>query len=114
MIENIVHNKLQQFAKTEDISVYEFKKLLKTSSRSQKMNVMWRTEGSADGSGKPPHITTHLMWWDSSEYVGGSAGGSATKASHQQFNLNTNEGWRTLSYENIVNVLFKGKRYNII
>ena len=111
---NSVHSKIQQFAKTEDISVSEFKKLLKQSSRSQKMNVMWRTEGSADGSGRPPHITTHLMWWDSSDYSGGSAGGSATKASQQQFNLNTTDGWRTLSYEKIVNVLFKGKRYNII
>ena len=75
---NLVHSKIQQFATPKTISVSEFLDLLKTSSRSQKMSIRWFTEGSADGSGKPPHTSQHLMWWDSSLYVGGSAGGSAT------------------------------------
>jgi hypothetical protein len=111
---NTVHRKLQEFATPIDISVGEFIDLLKTSTRSKKMSIQWRTEGSADGSGKPPHITQHLMWWDSGAYVGGSAGGSATKARQDQFNLKTTGGeWRTLSYQNIEFVAYKGKLYNV-
>jgi hypothetical protein len=115
MIENIVHSKIQQFATPKTISVSEFLDLLKQSSRSQKMSIRWRTEGSADGSGKPPHTSQHLMWWDSSLYVGGSAGGSATKERQDQLNLRTTPGnsWRTLSYDNIDMVSFKGRLYNI-
>jgi len=111
---NTVHRKLQEFAEPINISVGEFIDLLKTSTRSKKMSIQWRTEGSADGSGKPPHITQHLMWWDSGAYVGGSAGGSATKARQDQFNLKTTGGdWRTLSYNNIEFVAYKGKLYNV-
>lgn len=112
---NIVYNKLQQFAEPKVISVDEFLALLYTSSRSQKMSIRWQTEGSADGSGKPPHTSQHLMWWDASLYVGGSAGGSATKALQDQLNLRTTPGnsWRTLSYENIDMVAYKGRLYNI-
>jgi len=111
---NNVHRKLQEFATPINISVGEFIDLLKTSTRSRKMSIQWRTEGSADGSGKPPHITQHLMWWDSGAYVGGSAGGSATKARQDQFNLKTTGGeWRTLSYNNIEFVAYKGKLYNV-
>ena len=56
------------------------------------MSIRWFTEGSADGSGKPPHTSQHLMWWDSSLYVGGSAGGSATKSLQEQLNLRTTPG----------------------
>ena len=79
------------------------------------MSIRWRTEGSDDGSGKAPHMSTHLMWFDSSLYVGGSAGGSATKERQEQLNLRTTPGnsWRTLSYENIDAVAYKGKLYNI-
>jgi hypothetical protein len=107
---------LEYFAeRTEkNISVSEFIELLKTSSRTNKMNIKWRTEGSADGSGKPPHISTHLMWWDSGAYVGGKAGGSATKAIQDQFNLKTTNGeWRTLSYNNIERVAFKNRIYRV-
>jgi hypothetical protein len=115
MIENIVHNKLQKFATPINISVSEFLDLLKTSSRTNKMSIRWRTEGSADGSGRPPHTSQHLMWYDSSLYVGGSAGGSATKSLQEQLNLRTTPGnsWRTLSYENIDMVSYKGRLYNI-
>ena len=110
-----VYSKLQVFAKPINISVGEFLDLLKTSNRSNKMSIKWRTEGSADGSGKPPHTSQHLMWWDSALYVGGSAGGSATKERQDQLNLRTTPGnsWRTLSYENIDMVAYKGKLYNI-
>lgn len=113
---NTVHSKLQKFAEPTTISVGQFLDLLKTSSRSRKMSIQWRTEGSADGSGKPPHTTQHLMWWDSDEYVGGSAGGSATKARQDQLNLLVTPGvgnWRTLSYNNIEFVAFRGKVYQI-
>jgi hypothetical protein len=107
---------LEHFAeRTEkNISVSEFIDLLQTSSRTNKMNIRWNTEGSADGSGKPPHTSTHLMWWDSGAYVGGAAGGSATKASQDQFNLKTTNGeWRTLSYNNIEMVSFKNRIYRV-
>jgi hypothetical protein len=115
MDSNSVYSKYQQFATPINISVSQFLDLLRTSSRSQKMSIKWRTEGSADGSGKPPHTSQHLMWWDSSLYVGGSAGGSATKERQDQLNLRTTPGnsWRTLSYENIDMVAYKGKLYNI-
>ena len=107
---------LQNFAdKTEKtISIDEFLSLLKTSNKSQKMNIVWDTEGSADGSGKPPHQATYLMWWDNGAYVGGNAGGSDTKAEQDQFNLQTTGGrWRTLSYNNIVTFSFKNRIYTI-
>lgn len=115
MDSNSVYNKYQQFATPINISVSQFLDLLKTSNRSNKMSIKWRTEGSADGSGKPPHTSQHLMWWDSALYVGGSAGGSATKQRQDQLNLRTTPGnsWRTLSYENIDMVAYKGKLYNI-
>jgi len=69
MNSNLVHKKLLEFVATE-ISVGEFLVLLRSSTRSNKMNIRWRTEGSADGSGKPPHSTQHLMWWDDGAYVG--------------------------------------------
>ena len=115
MNSNSVYSKLQQFPTPINISVSQFLDLLKTSNRSNKMSIQWQTEGSADGSGKPPHTSQHLMWWDSSLYVGGDAGGSATKERQEQLNLRTTPGnsWRTLSYENIDKVVYKGKLYNI-
>jgi hypothetical protein len=116
MYNNSVHNKLIQFARPTYISVSEFLSLLETSSRTNKMSIRWETEGSADGSGKPPHMTQHLMWWDSSAYVGGNAGGSDTKSLQDQINLQVTPGtnnWRTLSYENIDMVSFKGRLYKI-
>jgi hypothetical protein len=112
---NSVHSKIQKFATPINISVSQFLDLLKQSSRSSKMSIRWRTEGSADGSGKPPHTSQHLMWYDAALYVGGSAGGSATKQRQDQLNLRTTPGnsWRTLSYENIDSVAYKGKLYNI-
>ena len=115
MDNNLVHKNILKFVATE-ISVNEFLVLLRSSSRSNKMNIRWRTEGSADGSGKPPHMTQHLIWWDSSAYVGGSAGGSATKEFQDQLNLMVTPGsnnWRTLSYQNIDSVTFKDKKYII-
>jgi len=115
MTPNNVFQKIQEFVGTE-ISVDTFLSLLKTSSKSDKMNVRWRTEGSADGSGKPPHTAQYLMWWDSNEYVGGNAGGSDTKELQNQLNLRVTDNsgkWRTLSYDNIDSVTFKRKKYII-
>ena len=112
---NIVHSKIQEFVSRE-ISVTEFLSLLKTSDKTNKMNVRWRTEGSADGSGKPPHTAQYLMWWDGNEYVGGNAGGSDTKEAQNQLNLRVTDNsgtWRTLSYDNIDSVTFKRKKYII-
>jgi len=116
MESNLVYKKLQEFARPTYISIDEFLTLLKSSSRTHKMNIRWMTEGSADGSGKPPHMTQHLTWWDASAYVGGDAGGSATKELQDQFNLLVTPGtnnWRTLSYQNIDSVAYKGKFYKI-
>jgi hypothetical protein len=99
----------------KDITLPQFLDLLKTSSRTHKMNIVWDTEGSADGKGKPPHQAKYLMWWDDGAYVGGASGGSATKAQQDQFNLQTTGGrWRTLSYNNIVTFSFKNTIYNIV
>lgn len=117
MNQSSVLNKIQEFAEPKEISVSEFLSLLETTSRSKKMGITWFTEGSADGSGKPPHVSTHLMWWDSGEYVGGEAGGSETKELQDQLNLQVTPGsgnWRTLSYENILSVTFKGKKYKVV
>jgi hypothetical protein len=115
MNQNKILDKIQNFA-VKDISVSEFLNLLETTSRSRKMNITWLTEGSADGSGRPPHISTHLMWWDGNAYVGGDAGGSDTKELQNQLNLQVTPGsgnWRTLSYENIISVSFRGNLYKI-
>jgi len=115
MNQSKVLNRIQEFA-PKNISVNEFLDLLKTTSRSRKMNIMWQTEGSEDGSGRPPHVSQHLMWWDASAYVGGDAGGSFTKELQDQLNLQVTPGsgnWRTLSYENIIRVAYRGKLYNI-
>ena len=115
MTPNNVFQKIQQFVAT-NISRDEFLSLLRESSRTHKMNIRWYTEGSADGSGKPPHISQHLMWWDESAYVGGEAGGSDTKEEQEQLNLQVTPGsgnWRTLSYDNIISVTFKKRLYNI-
>lgn len=118
MNSNSIHNKLAQyFAKEEKLTVSEFLDLLKQSSRNEKMSIRWFTEGSADGSGKPAHMSQHKMWWDSVEYEGGDAGGSNTKQSQDQFNLQVTPGqdnWRTLSYNLIDRVSFKGKIYKVI
>jgi hypothetical protein len=115
MNQNKVLDKIQNFA-TKDISVSQFLDLLETTSRSRKMNITWLTEGSENGSGRPPHISTHLMWWDGNAYVGGDAGGSDTKELQNQLNLQVTPGsgnWRTLSYENIISVSFRGNLYKI-
>jgi hypothetical protein len=117
MYANTFNNNLYKFAERTEktITVNEFIDLLQTTSRTHKMNIVWQTEGSADGSGKPPHRSTHLMWWDDAEYVGGAAGGSATKELQNQFNLQTTgNNWITLSYENIISMSYKGRIYNVV
>jgi hypothetical protein len=116
MTSNSVYNKMVEFAKPTFVSVDKFLELLQTSTRSSKMRITWQTEGSANGTGKPPHKSTHLMWWDSNLFVGGDAGGSAVKAMQDQLNLQVTPGvdnWRTLSYNNIESFTFKGKLYKI-
>ena len=118
MTSNSIHNKLAQyFAKEEKLTVSEFLDLLKQSSRNEKMSIRWFTEGSADGSGKPPHMSQHKMWWEDGPTGNGIAGGSNTKQSQDQFNLQVTPGqnnWRTLSYNLIDRVAFKGKIYKVI
>jgi hypothetical protein len=115
MNSNSVHRNIQKFVATE-ISVDVFLSLLKTSSRSNKMRITWFTEGSKDGSGKPPHQSTHLIWWDAGKYVGGDAGGSRTKELQDQLNLQVTPGtnnWRTLSYQNIISLTLKDRLYKL-
>lgn len=116
MNSNLVYKNIQKFVASE-VSLDRFLFLLKNeSSRTHKMRITWLTEGSADGSGKPPHRSTHLMWWDDGAYVGGEAGGSDTKELQDQFNLQVTPGtnnWRTLSYNNIVSFSFKDRLYKI-
>jgi hypothetical protein len=108
---NSVHNKLMQF-KAQEISLSEFQDLLESSSRGNKIRVEWTTlEGNVD---------YYYMWWDSGAYVGGEAGGSATKAQEGMFNIKTTltsesgrSEWRTLDLQTVSKARFNNKLYKI-
>lgn len=117
MIHNLVHKKIQEFARPIYLSKDEFLDLLKTSSRSQKMSIRWETASeSVDGEPLNAHMTQHLIWWDSSKFSASNRGGSETKWDNDQLNLQVTPGtnnWRTLSFDRIDMVAFKGKLYKV-
>ena len=56
------------------------------------------------------------MFWDSSAYVGGNAGGSDTKAAEGMWNLQGDYpggDWRTLDTNTVTRFSWKGKAYRI-
>ena len=102
-----VHNKLQKFA-PQTISLRKFQTLLESSTRNNPIRVQWETlEGFTD---------YYWMYWDSGAYVGGDAGGSATKAEEGMFNiqcLGLRPKWRTLSLQTVSKCRFENQLYLI-
>lgn len=105
MTGNSVHKKLVEFA-PQTISLSKFQTLLESSTRSNPIRVQWETlEGFTD---------YYWMYWDSAAYVGGDAGGSATKAEEGMFNvqcLGLRPKWRTLTLQTVSKCRFENKLY---
>ena len=107
MYSNSVYNKLVEFA-GEEISLSQFEEMLEESRSNQKIRVQWTTQ---EGKRRD-----YWFYWDSGAYVGGSAGGSATKAAEGMLNLQGDGftgDWRTLTLKTVVRCRYKGKNYTI-
>ena len=78
MTSNSAYDKLVNFALSE-ISFRTFELMLKESTIDNPIRIGWRTE---EGNNR-----YYFAYWDSAAYVGGSAGGSATKAAQGMVNL---------------------------
>lgn len=107
MYSNSVHNKLVELA-GEEITLSRFEEMLKESKSNSKIRVQWRT--------KEGRRRDYWFYWDSGAYVGGSAGGSATKAMNNMFNLQGDGftgDWRTLWLDTVVKCRYQGKNYTI-
>jgi hypothetical protein len=99
MTSNSVHSKLQHFISAE-ISFSEFEDILKNqATRSNPVRVGWITEVGLK--------RYYDMYWDSSAYVGGDAGGSAAKARMDMFS------WRTIDFNTVYKVRFNNKTYKV-
>lgn len=100
-------NKLVEFA-GEDITISQFEDMLKASRSNQKIRVQWRT--------KEGITRNYWFYWDRGAYVGGSAGGSATKERENMYNLQGdgfNGDWRTLWLNTVVKCRYAGQNYTI-
>ena len=108
MTSNSVYNKLVEFA-GEEITITQFESMLKDSRSNQKIRCQWRT--------KEGKRRDYWFYWDSGAYVGGSAGGSATKAREDMYNLQGDGfsgDWRTLWLDTVVRCRYKGQNYTIV
>lgn len=105
MEQNKVYKNIQKFA-PQTISLRKFQDLLESSTKSNPIRVQWETlEGFTD---------YYWMYWDSSAYVGGDAGGSDTKAEEGMFNiqcLGLQPKWRTLTLQTVSKCRFENKLY---
>lgn len=109
---NKVHKNIHRFA-TPEITFTEFYDMLLSSSRSNPVKVKWRTNGIP----APAHTRNYEMFWDSGAYVGGKAGGSATKALENMVNIQVigiDGNWRTLDLNTVEAVVFENKRYLVV
>lgn len=109
MNSNSVYKNIQKFGiKTEYINLSQFQDLLESSTRNNPIRVQWETlEGNTD---------YYWMYWDNGAYVGGDAGGSATKAKEGMFNiqcLGLRPKWRTLSLQTVSKARFENTLYII-
>jgi len=107
-----VHKNIHRFA-TPEITFTEFYDMLLSSSRSNPVKVKWRTRGIP----APAHTRNYTMYWDSAKYVGGKAGGSATKEREGMVNiqvLDISGNWRTLDLNTVEAVVFENKRYLVV
>ena len=107
MTSNSVHSKIQKFASIP-VSFRQFKAWLKQTNENNTMFIKWRTAEI------PTHRTSYEMYWG--QYYSNSDQ-SVTKAEEGMVNLvavDTEEGWRTLTYDNISSFSYQGKNYIII
>ena len=107
MYSNSVYNKLVEFA-GEEITISQFEDMLRESRVNQKIRVQWRT--------KEGRRRDYWFYWDSGAYVGGSAGGSATKERENMYNLQGDGftgDWRTLWLDTVVRCRYAGQNYTI-
>ena len=106
MNSNSVYKNIQKFA-SEPVSMTRFMNMLKKTSASNPMFIKWRTALI------PTHATSHTMYWG--RYYSNSDQ-SVTKEGEGMVNLvavDTSEGWRTLTYDNISSFSYQGKNYVI-
>jgi len=103
-----VYDKLMNFA-FSNISFRTFELMLKASTRSNPIRIGWKTE---EGDNR-----YYFAYWDSAAYVGGSAGGSATKAAEGMVNLQcldlADGSWRTIDYNTVSKCRFNGQTFNV-
>ena len=102
-----VYNKLMNFAISQ-ISFRTFELMLKESTPSNPIRIGWRTE---EGNSR-----YYFCYWDSAAYVGGSAGGSATKAAQGMVNLQVmglDGDWRTIDYNTVDKCRFNGQTFKV-
>ena len=107
MTENKVYDKLMNFALSE-ISFNTFELMLKESTQSNPIRIGWQTE---EGRNR-----YYFCYWDSAAYVGGNAGGSATKAAEGMVNLQVMDiagDWRTIDYNTVTKCRFNGQTFKI-
>jgi hypothetical protein len=107
MTENKVYDKLMNFALSE-ISFNTFELMLKESTQSNPIRIGWQTE---EGNNR-----YYFAYWDSAAYVGGNAGGSATKAAEGMVNLQVMDiagDWRTIDYNTVTKCRFNGQTFKI-
>lgn len=103
---NSVYKKIEKFASTP-VSFRQFKAWLRQTNANNTMFIKWRT------AEMPTHRTSHEMYWG--QYYSNSDQ-SVTKEAEGMVNLvavDTSEGWRTLTYENISSFSYQGKNYVI-
>lgn len=104
---NNVYKKIVEFAR-ETISLEEAQIMILSSDRDNPVRVGWTTE-----KGKNRYYN---MYWDTAAYVGGEAGGSATKELLDMFNIQVlgKEGnWRTIDFTTIYKIKVGNKLYNV-
>ena len=108
MTENKVYDKLMNFALSE-ISFNTFELMLKESTQSNPIRIGWQTE---EGNNR-----YYFAYWDSAAYVGGDAGGSATKAAEGMVNLQVMDiagDWRTIDYNTVTKCRFNNQTFRVI
>ncbi len=107
MTSNSVYNKLVNFA-METRTFAEFQEALFSSSKRNPIRVEWETlEGNK---------RYYWMYWDRGAYVGGNAGGSATKEAEDMVNIQVLDkvgDWRTLDYSSVSKVRFNGQTFKV-
>ena len=109
MTSNSVYDKLVNFA-VSNISFRTFELMLKESTQSNPIRIGWRTEVGIN--------RYYFAYWDSAAYVGGDAGGSATKEAQGMVNLQcldlSDGSWRTIDYNTVTKCRFNGQTFNVI